>query len=453
MGEAAIMTGKTQFTADVDSDDEARTALNGTSTVWADTDRLSIFDGVSNNLFAIVENNLSTARFRGDVEEAASYTALHPYTAGAALSSKGVVTGAVVKATQTATAGSYDPEASLSIALTEDNTLKFKNVCSMFKFTALSSGKVTIKSNTAGEYLAGTVTVTYDGVNDPKAVVTANGSISVTLTGVEQGKTYCIAVLPTSITAGFTVLFDDVEVRKVYSAVQLKRSQILNLGEFGSKSGWSVVGTFNDWDVLRHPMFKLSNGLLVCKNVSLATTNTRKGFKFCYNNWESQYGANGYDEQQVNVDSSLGYWYGSKANNSSYKADIVLNTSYRYDIYLDLTGGQFQVVKAGSEIQSHISVIGGFDGENWDVDHDCVYDNGWFVARNLKTTNGCGFKFRRNKSWDNGNNWGYTSTNKITPGTVYAANNSNTSKDITIAAGTYDIYLQSDYKKFKVVKK
>ena len=448
MGEAAIMTGNTQFTADVDSDDEARTALNGTSTVWSDSDRLSVFDGVSNNLFAIVENNLSTARFRGDVEEAASYTAIHPYTAGAALTSKGVVTGAVVKATQTATAGSYDPEAALSIALTEDNTLKFKNVCSMFKFTALSSGKLTIKSNTATEYLAGTVTVTYDGVNDPTAVVTANGSNSVSITGLQQGKTYCIAVLPIKISAGFTVLFDDVEVRTVNSAVQLKRSQILNLGEFGSKSGWSVVGTFNDWNALRHPMFYGSNGLLVCKNVSLATTNTRKGFKFCYNNWTNQYGAYGYDTQQVNIDSQLNKWYNATPNNSNFKGDIVLNTSYRYDVYLDLACNRFYVTKAGGAMPSHIvSVVGSFGSENWGTDHDCVFENGWYVAKNLSSSSAIEFKFRLNHGWDISMGW--NGSGSAVSGTIYNTGGSN----VKVAAGKYDIYLRADFSQFKVVKK
>lgn len=443
----SVVWGDSEFSAAVET--ESRTALNGTSTVWTDSDRLSIFDGVANNQFVMAENNVTTALFRGDVADADSYTAIHPYTASAALSSPGVVTGAVVKATQQATANSYDPEASLSIALSEGNQLEFKNVCAMFKFTALSSGKVAIKSNTAGEYLVGTVKVSYDGVNAPTATVTSGGSQTVTLNNVQQGKTYCIAVLPISMKAGFTVLFDGVEVRKITSAVTLNRSRILNIGEVGAKTSWSLVGTFNSWNELRHPMFYGPNGLLVCKNVSLATTESRKGFKFCYSNWTNQYGAYGYDTQQVNIDSQLGKWYDADPNHSDFKGDIVLNTSYRYDIYLDLADNRFQVVKAGGATPSHVvSVVGGFGSENWSVDHICTYENGWFVARNLTTSGGCDFKFRLNKGWDcaMGDTGG---TTKASSGVEYNTGGDNAS----VTAGTWDFYLKADYSKFKVVKK
>ena len=444
----SVVWGDSEFSAAVET--EARTALNGTSTVWTDSDRLSIFDGVANNQFVMAENNVTTALFRGDVADADSYTAIHPYTASAALSSPGVVTGAVVKATQQATANSYDPEASLSIALSEGNQLEFKNVCAMFKFTALSSGKVAIKSNTAGEYLVGTVQVSYEGVNAPTATVTSGGSQTVTLNNVQQGKTYCIAVLPISMKAGFTVLFDGVEVRKITSAVTLNRSRILNIGEVGAKTSWSLVGTFNSWNELRHPMFYGPNGLLVCKNVSLATTESRKGFKFCYSNWVNKYGAYGGDTEQVNCDASaVGKWYGSTANASTHDADIVLNTSYRYDIYLDLADNRFQAVKTGGAAPSHIvSVVGGFGSENWSVDHVCTYENGWFVARNLTTSGGCDFKFRVNNSW--GCAMGDTGgTTKASSGVEYNTGGDNAS----VTAGTWDFYLKADYSKFKVVKK
>lgn len=442
-----IVWGNSEFSADVET--ESRTALDGTSTVWTDSDRLSIFDGVANNQFVMAENSLTTAIFRGDVAEADSYTAIHPYTAAATLESAGVVSDAVVKATQTAVANSFDTEASLSIALSENNKLEFKNVCAMFKFTALSSGNVAIKTNTAGEYLAGTVRVTYDGVGEPTATVTSGGSQTVTLNNVQQGKTYCIAVLPISMKAGFTVLFDGIEVRKISSAVTLKRSRMLNIGEVGAKTSWSVVGTFNDWNELRHPMFYGPNGLLVCKNVSLATTNSRKGFKFCYSSWTNQYGAYGYDTQPVPVDSELGKWYVAQPNNSNFKGDIVLDTSYRYDIYLDLADNRFQVVKAGGATPSHVvSVVGGFGSENWSVDHICTYENGWFVARNLTTSGGCDFKFRLNNSWDcaMGDTGG---TTKASSGVEYNTGGDNAS----VAAGTWDFYLKADYSRFKVVKK
>ena len=50
------------------------------------------------------------------------------------------VSGVTVPSVQTAVAGSYDPAATLAVAYSEDNTLKFKNVVALLKFTMGSEG-------------------------------------------------------------------------------------------------------------------------------------------------------------------------------------------------------------------------------------------------------------------------------------------------------------------------
>ena len=102
---------------------------------------------------------------------------------------------------QTATAGSYDPSAHIALAHTTTNSLYFKNMVALLKFTAKSANVTSIKVTVGeGEALAGNFScdpvnekIATDHVQDYKYDLYNYVELKGTF---EAGKDYYIAVLP-----------------------------------------------------------------------------------------------------------------------------------------------------------------------------------------------------------------------------------------------------------------
>lgn len=246
----------TEFTVSLD---ETRTQLDGAGkTVWCEDDTIC----VNGEEFSIKEGTLSadgyTATFSGAVAEAAGYLAVYPYTEGMTVDvANKTVSGVVVPATQALTAGSFAEGAAVAVGYTENNTVSFKNVVSVLKFSvAEACSTVTISSD---EYVAGTVTVNYNN-GEPTFEVT-NGSKTLTLTGdFKTGETYYAAILP-GAKANFVVRLDGYFSKKAASVTPV-RSKIMNMKELPAgvarilvydESGWSnlAVYTWNSNDYTR----------------------------------------------------------------------------------------------------------------------------------------------------------------------------------------------------------
>ena len=117
-----------------DTEGATSTAIN-----WQSTDKISVFDGAGANCeFSTKDFNAEAptfCTFEGDVTELATdYTAVYPYTADATISkdviSGDVISGVTLPATQTAVAGSFDPNAALMAAKTVEGgrDLAFQNL-------------------------------------------------------------------------------------------------------------------------------------------------------------------------------------------------------------------------------------------------------------------------------------------------------------------------------------
>lgn len=268
------------FTASCqDGVNATRTALGeGNSVLFQSGDAVSVFDvslgespeecssrNVKFTMAGDPEED-GTATFTGSLEnEMASYMAVYPYQQGASLE-VGFIQGnpfkysvyASIPSVQTATPGTFDPAANVSIAQsvkTEDgDILYFKNICALIKFSIAdgeSYSKIVFRSN-AGEFLAGTSLVstsisasgefTFSGIMD-------DGYDSVSLTGdFTGGHWYYIAVNPADLANGFSIDLYDTETHhstKSHSGnVKLKRSGILNIGELSGD--WLGSGTGTD---------------------------------------------------------------------------------------------------------------------------------------------------------------------------------------------------------------
>lgn len=89
------------------------------------------------------------------------------------------------------------------------------------------------------------------------------------------------------------------------------------------------------------------------------------------------------------------------------------------------------------------------DMNNWTGDVAMTLEGDWFVAKNLDVASGQSFKFRANASWDvNRGVPGDVDPVTLNPGEEKTVEHNG--KNMTVAAGTYNIYLSKDCTKVKV---
>ena len=235
------------FTAMQEGDSQStRAAISSTDSKvinWEEGDQISIFDGTKNNQFTL-KNGAGTksATFQGVAASAETYTAVYPYQSEATLSGTSVEK-VTLKATQNATANSFDKEAALMIAEGGDgNTLNFKNVVGYVKVKpTFNCTRIDLKAFDNSAVLAGTGTVSYNN-GEPKLDLsnaeTKNDAI--TLTGdIKAGNYYYIAVPPVTLKAGWTIEFTAKDNGKLYSRkgtkpITFTRNKVTDLGEFAT---------------------------------------------------------------------------------------------------------------------------------------------------------------------------------------------------------------------------
>lgn len=268
---------------------------------------------------------------------------------------------------QTATAGSYDPSAHIALAHTTTNSLYFKNMVALLKFTAKSANVTSIKV-TVGAKEALTGNFSCNPVNEKIATTGHNDYAlhnNVELKGTfEAGKDYYIAVLPG------TYSFLKLEVNgKVFNikadGAIFSRNKIYDMGEVDDYPvcEYAIVGGFNGWDLSNPYPLKDTDGdgIFEYKNLKL----TSEGFKFVLpgQKWTNAFGA-WKDEFYFDNEMKAGdwyNWYSVSTNNlgEQSKNILVSDTTSNWDIYIYCAkeadwGKEYKyiVVKAGSSTPS-----------------------------------------------------------------------------------------------------
>ena len=196
-----------------------KAALDGKSIVWNSGDAISIFDGTNNNRFE-TSGSGSSVVFEGEADANASgYYALYPYQKGAVFHKEKATINSkelenyislTVPTVQTATAGSFDPQAFLSIAKPEaDGTFAFKNLLGLIQFRledATDVVSVTLSGNNHKETLAGEIYAYFDANGRATNTYGKATSSTVTLKGEFLADTdYYFAVRSCAFTSGVIV--------------------------------------------------------------------------------------------------------------------------------------------------------------------------------------------------------------------------------------------------------
>lgn len=225
--------GMTVFKA-VYADEQTKTALSGLTPMWMPGDKISLYDGENNEFSSNLSEPSAKAEFKGVLagQGRQHYLAVSPYSADYTFYMLGKTAyGLVMPEQQTAVEGTYDPKALVSMAYTTDNTLAFKNLGSLVKFTVASDGVTSVLFRSKGqEKISGNYFARYD---DPIVINVREGANQVVLSGdFKKGSTYYIVTLPAELKSGFTVVLNDSVTAMDYKeTATLNRSGLVNLGE------------------------------------------------------------------------------------------------------------------------------------------------------------------------------------------------------------------------------
>ena len=202
--------------------------------------------------------------------------------------------------------------------------------------------------------------------------------------------------------------------------------------------GWGVVGDFTEWADGKDAMMTETAGFLAAKGIALEAG---KGFKLRKDGkWDENRGAEG-DVEPFQV--TLGTALKVVANGKN----LTVPATGEYDIYYDEANEELYVLVAGSAVPgtdlvpSEWGIVGDING--WAAPDITMYKTateGMFAAFNVTFTADGGFKIRANNEWNDAANYGLQTAGPVEVDHVYSVICSGGSGDMTLTAGTYDIY-------------
>ena len=213
--------------------------------------------------------------------------------------------------------------------------------------------------------------------------------------------------------------------------------------------GWSLIGAFNSW---AGDLMLTSDGTYhVVKGVELeGELKFRKDGQWNYK-----------DESGTEIQTNFGLAEGVSFAANAELAVVgnganILVTAGTYDVYLDDVNGKAWFITDGSypgggaaPEASEWGVVGDVNG--WGSSPDIAMyktaTEGLFVAYNAQLTAG-GIKIRANNEWNDAKNYGLASAGSVEVDHAYDLICGSGSQNMTIAAGTYDIWF--DLKNSKV---
>lgn len=256
------------FTATLDGDSDTKTVLNGNKSEWRDGDAIRVLNGTNTkgcDAEYTTTDNGTSATFTTTVKgfTGTKFMALYPANMSGKAEWKSdyptYINKLWLKNLQSAVAGSYDSEAHLAYAYSENSSFSFKNMVSLLKFTiAADSQDVVSISLTvpSGEYIAGNFTYNTAGTGTGTCIKEGDSRLStVTLTGTfAKGETYYLAVLPGTYSS-LDLKVNDRAYRSKTQPSTFTEGKIYDLGEIKvveeqKKAIVMTIDKQNNWDKL-----------------------------------------------------------------------------------------------------------------------------------------------------------------------------------------------------------
>lgn len=435
---------------------------------WVADDAITVHDGTKGWTFTAAKAganvDFSNSEGFGEYRPVLAVYPAGTYTANVAAKT----VNANIPTYQPARKGTYNEDAALAVAYSENDQFAFKNAHSLIKFTIKSSSIKAIEFyGNNNEAITGNMLVSLNDDNTVKSVVgqdtvfeegkenewTGKGTwvkiYSEDETNgwcFENGATYYAAVAPVNFTKGVAInyiLADDTKVeavKKTDNPVNLTPSKILNIGDLeyvapgAESSGWSLPGGHNNWSTVDTFLYE-DGDYYVAKNVSSLNT----GFKFHH----AEFGWKGVGSDAA---VAVGEWH--KLNGDK---NISLPDAKAYDIYMTKDGSQFQAVVAGSVapeapvvVADYWGIVGSMAESNWATDLKFTEEAEYWVYKGLALTASTQFQIRKNSEWADAK---IASANPAKANTEYDLVPANSNNMKVSTAGTYDVYMTKDITK------
>lgn len=414
-----------------------------------------------------------------------------PYAADLETKTVGVLN---IPSKQYPKAGTFDPNAAVAVAYTENSTLSFKNAVALLKFT-MGAENITaacIYANDGGD-ISGTFSAAMTtGVPVLTGVAEGEGNkVSQWVdfhpgegTAFVKGSVYYVAIAPTTFPNGFTVSLNGKDVKKYESSATFSRNVIYDMGTIGTDADsgdpiapWAVVGTFNGWDKTADPM-TLENGLYVYRGISglnftaqddAEDKSSSTGFQFIQDGtaWRGGYGDT---ETPGKLSVNSWSWYWNDGGKNIYVEGA--SATDKFDVYLNPETDKFVIVPAGAAMPEDDpepttpepgTYSWGLVGEHqgWDITSPTLMEKiaeDVYAVKNISLVSS-GFKFAMTglENWNTANTYfgawkdsgkGYFNfSTEMSVGAwyeVYSNNLGEHSKNIGVADWTkkYDVYLK-----------
>lgn len=491
------------FKAYVDGAD-TKTVLDGDAlkTKWSGEEWIQI---VGSKAYWFGSENVTTPSLtttftynggNGEYTESGAVMAVYPagstpYAADLETKTVGVLN---IPSKQYPKAGTFDPNAAVAVAYTENSTLSFKNAVALLKFT-MGAENITaacIYANDGGD-ISGTFSAAMTtGVPVLTGVAEGEGNkVSQWVdfypgegTAFVKGSVYYVAIAPTTFPNGFTVSLNGKDVKKYESSATFNRNVIYDMGTIGTDADsgdpiapWSVVGTFNGWDKTADPM-TLENGLYVYRGISglnftaqddAEDKSSSTGFQFIQDGtaWRGGYGDT---ETPGKLSVNSWSWYWNDGGKNIYVEGA--SATDKFDVYLNPETDKFVIVPAGAAMPEDTpepttpepgTYSWGLVGEHqgWDITSPTLMEKiaeDVYAVKNISLVSS-GFKFAMTglENWNTANTYfgawkdsgkGYFNfSTEMSVGAwyeVYSNNLGEHSKNIGVADWTkkYDVYLK-----------
>ena len=231
------------FTATQEGNEAStRAILSGTNIHWESEDKISLLYSSEHKQFTLTGGAGSTSgKFSGEAGQSTSYTAVYPYQENASLSGNDV-TNVTLPSIQYARDNSFDKNAALMMAKSDNTTLEFKNAVGYVKVKPkFACSKIELEAaEGSSDILAGKGTLNWNGGN-PKINITEETSKTITLNGsIAKDNSYYIVVPTGTLNRMWKITFtaDDGKKYTRYCSkpLTIERNKIINLGNFATDS-------------------------------------------------------------------------------------------------------------------------------------------------------------------------------------------------------------------------
>lgn len=233
------------FSATLEQSTATKTILQNDGKIyWSPEDSINVFGKNQYKFISTLKEDAPNTEFITDdnfeESDGQSFIAVYPYSRSNSYDGEAVTLS--VPSSQIASSSTFDKDAFVMLAKSDEHTLSFRNLCGGIKVSITADGidRIVFKGNN-GEVLAGKVKVIFDESGYPVVSEIIEKESSVELIAPKDstfnvGEWYYLSCLPADLSQGYTV-----EFYKEYSKMIIEASLVSNTPVVVRRSIWGRI--------------------------------------------------------------------------------------------------------------------------------------------------------------------------------------------------------------------